>query len=873
MNRRRRPRRACSAVAWVVSLQFLSTKTYAFLSSPIKGHRPSFLQHSLRHDAPPQGKFNLTLCLVDHYDSYTYNLYDMLAALCHEPPLVIAKDFSDEIPSNLDGLILSPGPGRPPNDTGISLDLIRQYPELPILGVCLGHQALGHANGANITEAPGGPVHGQIQNIVHGGKGLWKDVSSPLSVVRYHSLVVEKWDASADIPLIATAWRGDIVMGLEHKHSPHYGVQFHPESIGTNEGSKLITNFCEICETYKKTRRNANLREILWPRTNGEERNGKSEPLSRTNGKESHVKPLSLLQTNGEERNVKSEEHNSQDTSSMRELRLFARKVNSNATPSDVYSTLYANANHSVWLDSSNSHQGNEMARFSIMASIEGPLGRRIEYNGFEYNGTQHVLVYDRHSKLQTRVETDILTFLQQDMASIQVVGDDKTLPFEYRGGYLGYLGYEVRHDTQRALEQFERGRVHEPKPLAVAVKLPTAAFLFADQSLVYDHWEEEWYMIGLEAADDTASVVEWMERVETTILNIRPNDEPPFEIRPSQQPLAFIPNRSPEKYRENIATCHEQIRLGESYELCLTNQLEATVLGEQTSLQLYKILRRRNPVPFAAFLNFQGNGKSAFSICCSSPERFVSMKKRSPSDNYATQRRQDNNAKLHVEAKPIKGTCARQVTPHGRVRTTAEWKEDARRARELETSVKNRAENLMIVDLLRNDLNRVCEVASVHVPKLMQIESYATVHQMVSTIRGELDPSKKNAIDVLRACFPGGSMTGAPKLRTMEILNDLEEGVARGPYSGCLGYISLNGSMDMNIVIRSAVLTPEQDGWRVSIGAGGAITALSESDDEYEEMLLKARAVVEAVQIWADSSLETTKNSIANITSATVTV
>ena len=854
MSQRRLPRRACSAVVCVASLQFLSTKSCAFLSSPLKGRGPSFLQHSLWNDAPPDDKFNLTLCLVDHYDSYTYNLYDMLAELCHEPPLVIAKDFSGKIPSDLDGLILSPGPGRPPHDTGISLDLIRKSPELPILGVCLGHQALGYAHGANITEAPGGPVHGQIQSIVHGGKGLWKGVSSPLSVVRYHSLVVEKWEASADFPLIATAWRGDLIMGLEHKHSPHYGVQFHPESIGTNEGSKIITNFCEICETYKKTRRNARVRAIPWSRTNGEERNFESEPMRR----------------NGEERNVKSEEHNHQNMSSMRELRLFVRKLRSNATPSDVFSSLYANAKHSVWLDSSNSHQGNEMARFSIMASIEGPLGRRIEYNGFEHNSTQHVLVYDRHANLQTREETDILTFLEKDMASIQVVGDDETLPFEYRGGYLGYLGYEVRYDTQRALEQIERGRMHQPKPLA-AVKLPTAAFLFTDQSLVYDHWEEEWYMIGLAAANHTASVLEWMARVETTILGVRPNDEPPSEIHPSQQPLAFVPNRSPEKYRENIATCHEQIRLGESYELCLTNQLEATVLGEQTSLQLYKILRRRNPVPFAAFLDFQGDDESAFSICCSSPERFVSVKRRSPSDYDATRRRQDNSAKFHVEAKPIKGTCARQVTPHGRARTSAEWKEDSRRARELETSVKNRAENLMIVDLLRNDLNRVCDVASVHVPKLMQIESYATVHQMVSTIRGELDPSKKNAIDVLRACFPGGSMTGAPKLRTMEILNDLEEGVARGPYSGCLGYISLNGSMDMNIVIRSAVLTPEQDGWRVSIGAGGAITALSESDDEYEEMLLKARAVVEAVQIWADSSSKTTKNSIANMTSATL--
>jgi para-aminobenzoate synthetase len=162
-----------------------------------------------------------------------------------------------------------------------------------------------------------------------------------------------------------------------------------------------------------------------------------------------------------------------------------------------------------------------------------------------------------------------------------------------------------------------------------------------------------------------------------------------------------------------------------------------------------------------------------------------------------------------------------------------------------------------------------------VHVAKLMDIESYATVHQMVSTIRGALDPTKASSIDVLKACFPGGSMTGAPKLRTMELIDAMEEGVSRGPYSGCLGYISLNGSMDMNIVIRTAVLTPADghDAWNISIGAGGAITALSESTDEYEEMILKSSAVVGAVQEWACSSESTTENTAKNTFDSKVAV
>uniref|UniRef100_A0A7S1D6R7 Chorismate-utilising enzyme C-terminal domain-containing protein n=1 Tax=Cyclophora tenuis TaxID=216820 RepID=A0A7S1D6R7_CYCTE len=233
------------------------------------------------------------------------------------------------------------------------------------------------------------------------------------------------------------------------------------------------------------------------------------------------------------------------------------------------------------------------------------------------------------------------------------------------------------------------------------------------------------------------------------------------------------------------------------------------------------------------------------FAICCSSPERFVSVQ---PQELPSTAR-----STMYVEAKPIKGTRARPNRSEF-VDEKEYSQEDSSRAQELQFSAKDRAENLMIVDLLRNDLSRICEVGSVHVPALMQVESYATVHQLVSTIRGQL-AADKNALQVLQACFPGGSMTGAPKTRTMELLHGLENGVPRGPYAGCLGYLGIDGSMDMNIVIRSAVLKSEQAGWEVSIGAGGAITALSEGQDEYEEMLLKAQAVQEAVQLWASQS------------------
>lgn len=261
-------------------------------------------------------------------------------------------------------------------------------------------------------------------------------------------------------------------------------------------------------------------------------------------------------------------------------------------------------------------------------------------------------------------------------------------------------------------------------------------------------------------------------------------------------------------QYEEAVRACQREITEGETYEACLTGKLTAPVTPDP--LVLYSCLRARNKAPYAALVRLG----PASALCCSSPERFLSV-----------------SSSGVIESRPIKGTRPRGV----------DEAEDNEIRAELRACVKDVAENLMVVDLVRSDLSRVCLPGSVHVPKLFSVETYATVHQMVTVVRGKLQEGAC-AVAAVEHTFPMGSMTGAPKTRTVQILEEIEGG-ARGVYSGTLGYFSVNGAADLAVIIRTAHVTPQG----VTVGAGGAITILSDPSEEWREMLLKARAVVDS--------------------------
>ncbi|KAH0695139.1 hypothetical protein KY290_023389 [Solanum tuberosum] len=754
-----------------------------------------------------------------------------------------------------DNIVISPGPGSPtcPSDIGICLRLLLECIDIPILGVCLGHQALGYVHGAQVVHAPE-PVHGRLSDIEHNGCQLFHEIpsgrNSGFKVVRYHSLVIDP--KSLPKELIPIAWTstaetlpfygversnsflnaskenedifngmlelsddskdvqgGKVLMGVMHSSRPHYGLQFHPESVATCYGRQLFKNFRKITEDYW----------LLLTSTSINERRAhyaacmqvpNLDPLSQSVARRGHLVNKLIERRTAE---VDGTLNLSHPGHCVKLLKMTWKKLDCSASQvggaDNIFCELFGDqkAKNSFWLDSSSIEK--ERARFSFMGGKGGSLWKQLSFrlsnrSDRTCKGGGHLSVEDANGHVNCKfLEDGFFDYLNKELLSFCFDEKDyEGLPFDFYGGYIGYIGYDLKAECGVASNRHRS-------------KTPDACLFFTDNVIVIDHQCDDIYTLSLH--DGSTSTTSRLDDLEQRLLNLRAFTSRRLQSQASrglsvvELKSGFSAEKSREQYIKDVENCQEFIKEGESYELCLTTQMRMK-LGEIDSLELYRNLRERNPAPYAAWLNFS---RENLSICCSSPERFLRL---------------DRNAML--EAKPIKGTIARGSTP----------KEDEFLKLQLAYSEKEQAENLMIVDLLRNDLGRVCEPGSVHVPHLMEIESYATVHTMVSTIRGK-KRSDASAIDCVRAAFPGGSMTGAPKLRSMELLDHLEN-CSRGIYSGCIGFFSYNQAFDLNIVIRTVVIHEGE----ASVGAGGAITALSDPNDEYEEMILKSRAPIKAV-------------------------
>jgi len=392
----------------------------------------------------------------------------------------------------------------------------------------------------------------------------------------------------------------------------------------------------------------------------------------------------------------------------------------------------------------------------------------------------QYKLVLDEKAKIEEPFDM-LRDLLGKRVASIADV------PFA--GGALGYWGYDLA-----------RRMMTLPEIAGASEQLPDLAVGIYDWALVLDHREHKARLVSQQRFAETAELLpQILQRLQRK--PVLPSET--FRVHGR-----INSNFTPESYAAAFDKVQDYLRSGDCYQINLSQRFSANAEGD--AFGAYLRLRGLNPAPYSAYLNLP-----QARILCNSPERFISV------------------AGGRVETRPIKGTRPR----------SRDERQDKRLADELHNHPKDRAENLMIVDLLRNDLGKNCKPGSVHAPNLFEVESFANVHHLVSTVEGQLAESR-DALDVLRGCFPGGSVTGAPKLRAMQIIEQLEP-ARRGVYCGAIGYIGFDGNMDTNIAIRTLVYSGDE----IRCWAGGGIVADSDQKAEYQETLDKASAMLKLLQ------------------------
>ncbi|WP_426997279.1 chorismate-binding protein [Pseudarthrobacter sp. N5] len=527
------------------------------------------------------------------------------------------------------------------------------------------------------------------------------------------------------------------------------------------------------------------------------------------------------------------------ELSARRGLTLRSERLAATPDAAGLFRVLYGGSENAVWLDSSIAQSGSlppapgtvatERSRFSILADDGGTFGQVVRHS----SGVNRVT-----AGTATAVTSGPFFRWLDSVWGRKAVRAPEGYPCDFTLGWLGYLGYELKRET---------GGVD------VAAGTPDASLIFAGRAVVLDHLEGTVWLLALDAPDAEDWLVCARAAVAAASATIPgcdagagngaaaaspgggsngvvrspvPNSAVPVSLAPdspapNSTDLVFIGRDTEAGYKRKISEAQHEITEGNSYEVCLTTSLTVEIAKAALDpWQAYLALRRKNPAPFASYLRFGG-----LTVASTSPERFL----RIASDGG-------------MRAEPIKGTRRRGADPA----------QDEQLRHELETSLKDRAENIMIVDLLRNDLSHFAVPGSVTVSRLCEIESYATVHQLVSTIDAKLRPGAPRA-EAVAAAFPAGSMTGAPKISTMAILDRLEDS-PRGVYSGAIGYFSLNGATDLAVAIRTLVVNAPRTGAdgagkaELTLGVGGAITADSSPQEEYEEIRVKAYGVLSAL-------------------------
>lgn len=818
------------------------------------------------------------ILFIDAYDSFSNNITSLLATLLDVDVYVLPIDAAisrDDFHSELrhyEAVVCGPGPGSPETEADVGLmQLLWDLDEhhlLPVLGVCLGFQSLVLAAGGKIRRLRRG-LHGMVRTIqmkpqrseLGGEDDIFRGVDN-FKATLYHSLCAdigqdsmpdwadEKWAVRSD--LAPLAWveehRCDvqgperILMAVKHCRKPFWGVQYHPESVCTEEqGNQVIRNW------FDQARR--------WNALNRVISKSQRNSLARQAVRSSLHQPEEFIGIDHHGGNRvwgKSIFSDSDTTQAFESSRI---RLPDGIDVPDVAEILNSQNISHVIFDSANGNQPPPVTgvdvrgRFSILA-VDVDECVRIEYRSGEECLT--LINSPQCGSRQTLPLPDgktIWHFLADvhearrnlfDQFTYGVPDEDET-PF--LGGFVGFVTYE------QGLSDIE-----VPLPKDRGHHRPDVCIAWVTKSIVLDH------QCGIMHVQHLEGDSRWVRSVQSKLQS----SEIWHYHRRGQSGSAghgsethtFIRKPEPTKYEAKVRMCQEYIAAGESYELCLTDQTrivrttkpredgfsvpprgrpgtkrppsEGTNLLRDSSWHLYRALRRRNPAPFASYIRLGGA-----TLVSSSPERLLQY---------------DRSGLCSM--KPMKGTVKKSAQPgDGCASTLAE-------AEAILHTPKEEAENLMIVDLVRHDLHGICGAGKVTVPDLLKVEEYQTVYTMITRVEGQL-PQRRDGtrsggysgLDVLSASLPPGSMTGAPKKRSCEILQQIEGGKERSLYSGAVGYMCVTGRGDWSVTIRSMFRwddetesesneNEDKEAWH--IGAGGAVTILSTTEGEREEMFVK---------------------------------
>ncbi|KAH8716886.1 para-aminobenzoate synthase component 1 [Phaeosphaeriaceae sp. PMI808] len=830
------------------------------------------------------------ILFLDAYDSFSNNIValvekntdaDVVKVFIDDPAFLCDEGevaFRNYV-KGFDAVIAGPGPGwaKCDSDVGLMKELWKLEDDdlVPILGICLGFQSLCLAFSADIERLKE-PKHGIVSTVLHKDRDIFRDVAQ-LHATQYHSLEVkldhpiqtkravrypaQLWEPTGTCPqLEPLAWdfdcesNGAVLMGVKHTQKPFWGVQFHPESICTNEeGNRIIKNWWQDSQAWKRER-------IL------------RAAAPKASAVSSLSTPVTFYNSHRETgiQNAKNQFVLDSDTIAPHELASLvahgdgcslpdlppsivhcATTGSGRLTVADVCELLEIPRHEAIVLESG--LQSNLLpmtvgtGRYSIIGLVIPGETLRIHY----YAGTKVMQLRDGDDEVHTEwTVADPWPYVREVMKSLQPSTPPQTATWApFWGGLMGYASYEAGLETIDIKVEEE-------------TNYPDVCFAYITRSIVFDHYVKKVYVQSTRGTHDQNWVSEVQEKIYDAAayksLESTPNATPVPKRNPFDEQGAmsqYIGSCTAKMvdssdYRQKVLACQEAIADGQSYELCLTGRHEIHARSSvacrvsqsennEHSWNLYKRLTGQNPAPFSAYMRMHN-----VHILSSSPERYISW------DRSQT-----------AQCRPIKGTVPKK---NG---VTQEM------AHAILSSSKERAENLMIVDLTRHQLHGVYGSENVRVSQLMEVEEYETLWQLVSVVNAvpsgiykpntpgeweepvdKVTPSKQKVpylgFQAFVESLPPGSMTGAPKKRSCEILHKEEDGVRRGIYSGVLGYFDVGGGGDFSVVIRTAVKIDstennKEDIW--SLGAGGAITSQSTPDAEFEEMMAKFQSTSRA--------------------------